>query len=452
MSLSPTDLRTVPALADLSEVQLQWLISHGKELRFKAGETVIRDGDPPDWMLILLEGRLEFRWADSRDAVYDTRAGDIVGALPFSRMKQYNGTGWVRTDLHCLAIHRQDFPAMLQAIPELVPRLVGILLDRVRYISRLDFRIEKLASLGKLSAGLAHELGNPTAAATRAALGLVEALVKLQTQVALAVEKIGPVGLQNLLGYLQALKPNPLSSLERTDLEDQLALWLEPYGVYQADEWSEAGVTVAWLEGLKSYVPPEALPEVLAWMHTALQVNRQVRVVQETTQRISKLVTAVKHYTFMDQSPMQEIDVVEGLESTLLIFGHHLKGGMKVVREYAPNLPKVWAFGSELNQVWTNLIDNALDAMGESGTLSIRTAQEGDHVLVEIGDTGPGIPPEFLDRVFDPFFTTKEVGKGTGLGLETARHIVRTHQGSIQVESKPGDTRFQVRLPLGRVS
>ncbi|WP_299432210.1 ATP-binding protein [uncultured Meiothermus sp.] len=448
MSLSPADLRTVPALADLPEAGLQWLIDHGKELRFKAGQAVLRDGDPPDWMLILLEGSLEFRWADSSDALYDTGAGDIVGALPYSRMQQYNGTGWARADLHCLAIHRQDFASMLEAIPQLTPRLVGILLDRVRYVSRLDFRMEKLASLGKLSAGLAHELGNPTAAATRAALELAEALTELQTQAALVTEQIGVAGLRDLLGHLQILQPTPLSGLKRADLEDKLAAWLEPYHIHEAEEWADAGATVAWLEGLQSRTPAEALPAVLTWMRTAIRTQGMVRLVQETTQRISRLVMAVKRYTFMDQAPKQAVDVVEGLENTLLIFGHRLKRSIQVLRDYAPDLPRVWAFGTELNQVWTNLIDNALDAMGEAGTLTIRIVQEGNFLLVEIGDSGPGIPAEIQGRIFDPFFTTKEVGRGTGLGLEMVRRIVQGHDGTIRVESRPGDTRFQVRLPL----
>lgn len=448
MSLSTADLRKVPALADLLEAELQWLIDHGKEQRFQAGQVVVRDGDPPDWMLILLEGHLEFRWADSNDALYDTKAGDIVGALPYSRMQKYNGTGWARADLRCLAIHRQDFPALLQAIPELTPRLVGILLDRVRYISRLDFRMEKLASLGKLSAGLAHELNNPSAAATRAAVGLTETLSALQTQAALVTKQIGVAGLRDLLGYLQTLHLRPLSSLERADLEDQLLAWLEPYGVHDSGEWADAGATVAWLEGLQSRTPAEALPTVLAWIHTTIRIQSMLQLVQETTQRISKLVTAVKRYTFMDQAPKQAVDVVEGLENTLLIFSHRLKNNIQVVRDYAPDPPQVWAFGSELNQVWTNLIDNALDAMGESGTLTVHVAQEGSFLLVEIGDTGQGIPVEIQGKIFDPFFTTKEIGQGTGLGLETVRRIVQGHDGTMRVESRPGDTRFQVRLPV----
>jgi signal transduction histidine kinase len=264
----------------------------------------------------------------------------------------------------------------------------------------------------------------------------------------LVTEQIGVAGLRSLLGYLQTLQARPLSSLERADLEDQLLAWLEPYGVHDPGEWADAGATVAWLEGLQSRTPAEALPAVLAWIHIAIRTQGMVRLVQETTQRISKLVTAVKRYTFMDQAPKQAVDVVEGLENTLLIFSHRLKNNIQVVRDYAPDPPQVWAFGSELNQVWTNLIDNALDAMGESGTLTVHVAQEGSFLLVEIGDTGQGIPVEIQGKIFDPFFTTKEIGQGTGLGLETVRRIVQGHDGTIRVESRPGDTRFQVRLPV----
>lgn len=454
MSPSLADLRAVPLLADLEDAELEWLIGHGQYQEFPAGATVAEQGAPADRMVIVLEGSMEFRIQGRDDSIL-VEAGSITGLLPFSRMTQYQGTGRASSPMRVLFILKPQFMPMLQAIPALGPRLVGLLTDRVRSFSQLELRQEKLASLGKLSAGLAHEMNNPASAAKRAAAQLGEAYADLELRSARVGELIGVGGLQKLLDYLNRLQPRPLSAMEQADLEEELGQWLEGHGAAKAWEWAatwaDAGVTLEWLEGMHSLKAelgnPAAIPPILDWLEATLRTRGLVRVVEDSSERIAKLVLAIKNYTFMDQMPKQELDVQEGLENTLAIFGYKLKKGIRLERDYAP-LPRISAYGSELNQVWTNLIDNALDAMGESGTLRIRTASENGSVLVEIGDTGPGIPKELQGKIFDSFFTTKEAGKGTGMGLEMVRQIVQHHGGSIRVESEPGNTRFQVRLPI----
>ena len=448
MKVTTQDLRNLEVLADLAETELQWLIDHGQVFEYTMGEIVVRNGDFPEWMYFLLEGEVIFYWASSGDAPYVSKAGKILGALPFSRMIRYNGYGIAGLPMRTLAIHHSHFPDMLQTIPILGMRLVGIMLDRVREITRLDLRSEKLMSMGKLSAGLAHELGNPAAAAQRAAAQFSEVIQNLESQTLVVVEQLGLEGLKNLLTQVKTLQAAPLGPLEQSDLEQQLGDWLEARGGGQT--WAyvptlvEAGVRPDWLEGLD--LPNTAWSVVLGWLGVYLSTFALTRDIQISTERISGLVGAVKRYTYMDQSPRQAVDIHQGLEDTLTLFGD-LKG-IFLERDYSPDLPHIEAFGSELNQVWTNLIENALDAMQGIGTLRIRTANENSHILVEIADTGPGIPAEIQGKIFDPFFTTKDVGQGMGLGLDTVRHIVRHHRGSLRVESEPGHTRFQVYLPL----
>ncbi|MER3554050.1 MAG: hypothetical protein C4331_06790 [Meiothermus sp.] len=447
-------LRSVPVLADLEDSALEWFLEHGEYREYAAGETLVEQGSPADRMVFVLAGRFEFHFPGQAEPLR-VEAGAVTGLLPFSRMTQFTGSARASEPVKALLVYKPEFMPMLSAIPELGPRLVGILTDRVRVWSQSELRQEKLMSLGKLSAGLAHELNNPASAAKRSAAGLLESFGDLERAAARVGEKLGAGVLEGLLDYLQTLQPRPMSAMARADLEEEIGGWLETQGNPKAWEWAstwaDAGASVAWLEGLhtlKTGIPKEAMPEVLGWLEASIRVRGLVGVVQDSTERISGLVKAIKSYTYMDQMPKQEIDVREGLDNTLAIFGYKLKKGIALERDYDPNLPKLEANGAELNQVWTNLIDNALDAMNGSGTLRVRAVREGDSLLVEIGDSGPGIPPEVVGKIFDPFFTTKEVGKGTGLGLETARRIVEAHKGSIRVESKPGDTRFQVRLPL----
>jgi signal transduction histidine kinase len=446
-------LRKIEVFEGFSDKDLQWFLDHGDYREYADNDIIGKQNDPSDYMFIILEGIIEFRQGDN---VFRNEAGRVTGMLPFSRLTKFAGTGVAIGNLKMLRIHKKDFMDMLNHIPDLGQRLVGLMVDRAREFSKLELRQEKLMSLGKLSAGLAHELNNPAAATQRSASQLSEVMFDLETRSARLGAKIGVDGLEKLVAHLSTLQHKPLTALERSEREDELTDWFENNGAKNAYDWAatwvDAGADIAWVDNLHTLkyevASKEAMPEVIAWLEATLRTRSLVNVIKDSTERISGLVKAIKSYTYMDQAAKQEISIQDGLETTLSLFSYKFKKGITVERDYAPNLPKISAFGSELNQVWTNLIDNAIDAMNGQGIIRVRTRLEPKHILIEIGDSGPGIPGDVQARMFEPFFTTKEVGKGTGLGLDTVRQIIKHHQGSINVESKPGDTQFQIRLPL----
>jgi signal transduction histidine kinase len=453
-----SDLRNVPQFSDLPEDQLEWLAERFEEVHLEPGTIFMRPGDPVEHLMVLLEG--EFRWqrSDMPDGPsFTARAVQVTGLLPYSRLTRAEATGRAILRSRALRLHKDHFPEMLRCCPELGKRLVALMSDRIRETTRLETQHGKLMALGKLSAGLAHELNNPASAARRAASSLLEALEAIrEASLRLLQHPLTNMQREAIARFeIEAAHRAPATSsspLEISDREQRLTEWLEARGMPEA--WKiaptlgESCIEPAELEGLAAEIGNAVMGPALQRVARLLAIYALVREIDSSTRRISELVSAIKEYSYMDQAPSQEVDVRQGLENTLLIFGHRLKSGVTVVRDYEPDLPRIYAHGGELNQVWTNLIDNALDAMTGKGELRVRTAREPDGILVEIGDTGPGIPPEIQPRIFDPFFTTKGVGEGTGLGLDTAGRIIRNHHGTIHVESKPGDTRFQVRLPL----
>jgi signal transduction histidine kinase len=357
-----------------------------------------------------------------------------------------------------LGLNKDHFDEMLQRIPELLPRLIGVMADRIREYSRAEQQRDKLSALGKLSAGLAHELNNPASAARRAAEGLRESMLELrQTNKLLDDDSLSCAERSALASFeenlLDQLSSKPqLDALEQSDLEQELASWLNRRNIANASHLAsglvEAGVDRAALDKLGAQYRDVVLSHILARIVSSVSSERLTREIETSTGRISELVRAIKEYTYMDQAPEQEVDVHRGIDSTLTMLKFRLKRGVDVKREYDPNRPRVFARGSELNQVWTNLIDNAIDAMGGKGELIIRTSRELDYIVVEIIDNGPGIPAAVQPHLFEPFFTTKGVGEGTGIGLDTVYRIVRGHHGEVSFESRPGRTSFQVRLPL----
>jgi signal transduction histidine kinase len=452
-------LRKIEIFSDLRDDQLQWFVSNAQELRFSPGDTTVQENAPADALFVLLEGEVRGRRHNGGgDApAFVGRAGQVIGLLPFSRLKTFPMTVRATEPTWALRLHKDRFGEMLQQIPELLPRLIGVLADRIREYSRAEQQRDKMSALGKLSAGLAHELNNPASAAGRAAEGLREYMRELRRingmlddQSLTCAERSGLASFEESL--LNGLASLPVrDSLEQSDLEQDLASWINRHGIANgarlASGLAEAGVNLDILEKLGKQFRGETLAQVLAHVVASVGAERLTREIETSTGRISELVRAVKEYTYMDQAPEQEIDIHRGIENTLTMLKFRLKRGVKVTREFAPDLPRVVAHGSELNQVWTNLIDNAIDAMGEKGELKIRTSRELDVVVVEITDSGTGIPDSVKPHIFEPFFTTKGVGEGTGMGLDTVYRIVRNHRGEISFDSQPGQTRFQIRLP-----
>lgn len=453
-------LRTVPVFSDLLDEQLTWFAGVAEEQIAEAGTLLFKAGDPAEYMSVILEGELRYQPTVSDGPVMIGRAGLVTGLLPHSRLTHYKGDVRAITRIRAATLHKDRFPEMLERIPVLGPRLISVMADRIRSNERETQEREKLLALSKFSAGLAHELNNPASAVRHAATNLRSALQSLEeANYRLARMSLTPdqsrciAEFERVARQQLTLELQP-DSLEQSDREEAVASWLQKRDV--ADGWRlapalvDAGFDPARLANIGDRFSRDLLEPVLERVTATLVIERLLQTIDYSTTQITNLVTTIKDYTYMDQAPEQEIDVHRGLENTLIMLGHCLRGDIQVVKQFDLTLPKICAWGRELNQVWTNLIENALDAMDGSGALTLRTSREIDMVLVEIGDTGPGIPEAIQDRIFEPFFTTKEVGAGMGIGLDTVYRIVQKHYGNVRFSSRPGATTFEVRLPLQR--
>jgi signal transduction histidine kinase len=452
-----SELLRVPVFAGLPDDQIAWFISQAEEIPVKAGLTYFREGDPADAMFVILEGQIQVRGEiGGETVVISLKPGDVTGVLPFSRMKQFTVGARAVTDARVLHFPSSLFPELVQKMPELTQRLVGLMSDRIRETTRREQQRDRLASLGKLSAGLAHELNNPASAARRAASQLREVLKKMRdashelgSRELTATQKSEIEKLETSFVQLDDVPPDPLA---RSDLEGQIDSLLRSHG--QNDMWQMAAelaqrnIKPQALESLFAILEPQTARAALVRIAASVEVATLLNEIDSGTSRISDLVGAIKEYTYMDQSPLQNVDIMKSLETTLTILNHKLKHGIVVRRDYERVPLLVNSFGSELNQVWTNLMANAIEAMHGQGELRVRTYREDTCVVVEIADNGPGIAPDVLPHIFEPFFTTKGVGEGTGLGLDTVQRIVKKHRGNVQVSSKPGNTIFQVWLPV----
>ena len=452
-----SELLRVPVFADLPDDQIAWFISQAQEMTLKAGDVYSRQGDPADSMYVILEGHIQGRGELGGDIItFTLDPGDVTGVLPFSRMKQFTVSQRAETDSRALRFPASLFPDLVQKMPELTKRLVGLMSDRIREVTRLEQQRDRLASLGKLSAGLAHELNNPASAAKRAASQLRHILKKIRdASLELGRQDLSSaqkLEIEKLEASFTQQDVVPPDALTMSDLEEQIDSLLRSHG--QNDLWllaaglARRNIKPEVVESLFANLDGDTARAALVRIAASVEVASLLHEIESSTSRISDLVGAIKEYTYMDQSPVQNVDVVKSLETTLTILNHKLKKGVVVQRDYQRVPFLVHSFGSELNQVWTNIIDNAIDAMHGKGELRIRTYRDDSCVVVDIGDNGPGIPSEVEPHIFEPFFTTKGVGEGTGLGLDTVQRIVKKHRGTIEVSSKPGDTRFKVWLPL----
>jgi len=454
-----SELRRVVVFNDLPDDQIDWFLSQSKEVHLDAGDTLMRAGDPAEFMVVVLEGSLQGRGEINGETItISINAGDVTGVLPFSRMKRVTLNGRAVTESRVLRFPASQFPELVQKMPELAKRLVGLMSDRIRETTRLEQQKDRLAALGKLSAGLAHELNNPASAAKRATSQLREVLTRIRNASHdLGRRELTPAQkaeIEKLEASFVQQDGFPPDALTINDLEDQIDSLLRDHG--QNDLWQLASdlarknIQPAALESLFSTLDPDTARAALVRIAASVEVAGLLNEIESSTSRISDLVGAIKEYTYMDQAPVQNVDIVKSLEVTLTILNHKLKKGVVVKRDYPKEPLLINSFGSELNQVWTNIIDNAIDAMNGKGELRVRAFREDPCVVVEIGDNGPGISPQVKAHIFEPFFTTKGVGEGTGLGLDTVQRIVKKHRGNIQVNSKPGDTRFQIWLPIAQ--
>jgi signal transduction histidine kinase len=460
--VTAADLQRFPLFDDENPESIEWIASQMRVRTIEAGGVLLREGDSVTEFGVILEGEIHFRReSDPSAGVMVASAGQPVGVLPFSRLKTSFGRAWAVRFTRIAHMDASHLREVVYRAPILAQRLISQMTDRTREATRVEERSNRLLALGKLAAGLAHELNNPASAAVRSSARLREVLNERRKHaLALRREQTPESALQIMTDLSHGIEecvsiPGASHDLERADLESGLSDWLETVGApgELAAELVDAGITSSQIAPIVPLITTAALTlglRILAADHEILCLTLEL---EESSRRISDLVESIKSYSYMDQSPVAEIDVEKGIEVTLRMFQHQLKHGVQVSREFAKDLPRIRANGSALNQIWTNLIDNALDAMeglssDQPKALLVRTCIEPDGILVEIGDSGPGIPPEVQTRIFDPFFTTKPVGEGTGLGLDIVQRIVRNHKGSIRVESKPGRTVFQVRLPV----
>jgi signal transduction histidine kinase len=437
-----------------------WLATHGEELVAQAGEVLFEEGAPAEKMILILSGEIHVRRQQGTAMeLFVGRAGQMTGLLPFSRMKGYGGQGIAIAPVWALLISKNLFPEMLAAIPSIGQRSVSTLLDRVREVTRIEQQAEKLSALGKLAGNLAHELNNPASAAQRAASSLVTELranrrnrfklvnLCLTQQQADAVEAWEQ-------GIMKRCETGPPFAGDYIVREEAIRAWLTrldcPDIWEVAPQLADQGVTLADLDQLHQVIGSADTCVILQFFARYLRSSRSAEALVNSTARIFDLIAAIKDYSFMDRAPILQVDVPAGLDATVQMLQSRM-GKVKVERAYEPGLPCISAYGSELNQVWTALIENALDALQNQGQLRLTCSSEGEMLLVEIWDSGPGIPPEIKDRVFEPFFTTKAPGSGLGLGLDNAMRIVRKHCGHLSVRSEPGSTCFRVRLPLDQL-
>jgi signal transduction histidine kinase len=441
-----------------------WLAQHGEEVIAQPGDILFEEGQPADRMILILKGEIHVRRQRGGPMeLFIGRAGQMTGLLPFSRMKVSGGQGFAITPVWALLVHKDQFADMLASIPSMTQRVVSTLLDRVREVTRIEQQAEKLGALGKLAGNLAHELNNPASAAQRAASSLVMELRANRenrfrlVNLCLSEEQIHAVESweQRILSH--STRHDARETIQLIQLEEELRNWLTALpcdGAWEvATQLAEQRATVADLEELRRLIGTNEASVSLQYFARYLRSSRSVDTLLNSTSRIFDLISAVKAYSYMDRAPILEVDVPAGLDATLQMLGSRMKN-VEIERNYEPELPRISAYGSELNQVWTALIENALDALNETaqgGKLKLTVRLEGDMMLVEIWDTGPGIPPELQDRIFEPFFTTKAPGQGLGLGLDNAMRIVRKHRGHLSVRSDPGSTCFRVRLPLDQL-
>lgn len=457
------ELAKVPLFKDLPPQDLQWLADHGALTTAEEGDQVFKKGSSIDSLRILLQGKvnLYIEQAGQLRSLGAFEKGDITGLLPYSRLRTAVGAAIAAEKSIIYELHKDNFPEMIREHHELTAVLVHSMTDRVRDFTKQQQQNDKMMALGKLSAGLAHELNNPSAAVVRSARELkkhlsnlpekFKSVIKIKTTDEV-VDQVNELVFNRIAEYGKV----SLSLMEKSEKEDEMAEWLEAHAIKNSYELAETfvefGLTIPSLENLKTILRDEDLSAVINWINQVLNTERLVNEIEEASRRINDLVTSVKSYTHMDQAvERKRVDIHLGIRNTVKMLNHKLKkSNLELIERFDDNLPEVNIYVSEMNQVWTNLIDNAIDAMeGQQGSkLELVTKRDGAFVNVSIIDNGPGVPDDIKDKIFDPFYTTKPIGKGTGLGLDVVQQIVNQHKGKIYLHSQPGHTEFRVCMPI----
>jgi signal transduction histidine kinase len=439
--------------------QLEWLAAHGELRTIAVGETTAVENEAITGLWVFLSGHVSIRvdrGAGPRK-VMEWTGGDVSGLLPYSRLTRPPGTARAEEETEILFVSKDHFPEMIRECHELTAIFVHVMLDRARVFNTSDWQDEKMVSLGRLSAGLAHEMNNPASAVARSATILPKAMAEAERAArALALAGLDDAQLEAIDRIRTSCMSTPasvsLGPLERADREDEIASWLLDHGadLSALDALADTAVTIEALDELARHIEGRPLDAALDWVAAGCAVRALASESERAATRISELVSAMKRLTHMDLAPTREpVDLERGLRDTLMVLGHKARSkSVSVSIEVAPDLPTVNALGGELNQVWMNLLDNALDAVDVGGHVWVTVKPEGHWMVVRVIDDGRGIPSEHQDRIFDPFFTTKAPGEGTGLGLEISRTRVRGHGGDIEFDSRPGRTEFRVLLPM----
>lgn len=453
-------LANLPKFQNLDKKVIDWFLEKADYEEIEVGGHFFKSGDPADYLMVLLDGKMNFKLTQNgsiRD-LGNWETGDISGLLPFSRMKEFTGIATAVRKSKVLKLHKRHFTEMVNVSYELTQRLVAEMTDRVRSYTAERSQDEKLMALGKLSAGLAHELNNPASAIVRSADELYKRThitpekfkevitMKITAEETDAVNAI-------LFSKIENMAEVDLSLMEREEQIDDLLDWLDDREVSNADDTAETfvefGITTKDLDNIANILDADALSPVFVWIENVLSNERLIAEIRESADRIANLVRSVKTYSHMDRGRDMELtDIHDGIRSTIMMLKHKLKSkNIQLEKDFGQNVPPLKAYVSELNQVWTNIIVNAVDAMDNGGKLTIRTYEEQGNICVRIIDTGKGIPEDIITRIFEPFFTTKKMNEGTGMGLDIVRKILIRHKAEINVESQPGNTVFSICFP-----
>jgi len=457
------DLKGVFAFNDLPAEHLQWILDHADYHEYEDGTQIKKTGDEADVMMIVIEGKISFYLDYHGRLVYyfhytnDAATGGVGGLLPHSRMKTYPGCSFANGKLRTLQLNKEYFAELEHLNPDLIQRLIGYMTERAKLVATIQMQHEKVSALGQLSAGIAHELNNPASAINRISSELSDRL-KLNYQLTeklleynISAEHIEI--LRNMVETKYSEDKTSITAIQRMEREDEIDDWLQGYNVADSRRVSEAfvdeGFSVDDFEIIRKGSSKEAFGPLIYWVENLLISKRGLNDLEEASSRISYLVGAIKSHVQMDRTnALQPTNIHNDIENTLTLLGYKIRDkNIRIKRIFCANLPEVPVYVGELNQVWTNIIDNALYALEKNGEIKIETSFDDKNVVITITDNGPGIPPDILSRIFDPFFTTKKIGEGTGIGLDLVNRILKHHKAEIKVSSEPGKTAFTIAIP-----